>query len=179
MGKQKVITMAPKHILFVCTGNLCRSVMAEGLFKNTLNKTGLNFQVASAGTEALPGMAASDETIKLLNKKSIDVRSHRAKKLTREMILQADFIFVMEQIHRDLILEKIPAAKGKLFLLGDFYPHSSKMEQSMGIPDPMGMSSTFYENVYEIIRNSCHFVLMTLQAKASPDLQMSLRENQG
>ena len=142
----------PKKILFVCTGNSCRSVMAEAFFKQ-MNQGRSNLEIFSAGIGPEIGSAASPETISLLQKNGINVSYHRARALTTEMVQKADLIFVMQKSHLKWIITKLPSAKNKTFLLADFHPEFKNEE--IGIPDPIGMGDIFYENVGELIKKCC------------------------
>ncbi len=131
-----------KTIFFICTGNSCRSVMAEGLLKKYLAARIKDFEIGSAGIGTVNGLPPSAETINLMIKEEgVDVSAHRSRQLTREMIASADKIFVMEKMHQDWILHFFPEAGQKMELL-----------TPTGIPDPIRMSEAFYKNVFTVIR---------------------------
>lgn len=133
-----------KLIIFVCTGNSCRSVMAEGLFKKYCGQRAELFQIASAGIGTIGGLLASPETLRLLKEEEgIDMSAHRSQRLTREMIASAERIYAMENMHRDWILQFAPEAAVKVELLAGF-----------DIPDPIRMSEDFYKNVFVVIRDN-------------------------
>ena len=154
-----------KKILFVCTGNSCRSVMAEAIFKRMLRHHRLRIAVSSAGLEAPIGITASPLTLQLLKNFGIDASHHRSRRLTIEMIDSADLIFVMEKNHLRQILSKVPAAKEKTFLLSDFHPEFKS--EGVGIPDPMGMGEIFYENVIELIKTCCSEILSLIDVTST------------
>ena len=142
-----------KKILFVCTGNSCRSVMAEGLFKKLTDVLPGRFTVLSAGTAAIDGFPASAETIKVLkDEEGIDMASHRSRRLTEALILGSDKIFVMEQVHKDWVLALVPEAAKKVFLLTEFVSDDDYVKSRMDVPDPIRMSGNFYKNVFGVIR---------------------------
>ena len=112
-----------KNILFVCTGNSCRSVMAEGLFKKLIEDR-KDFHVGSAGVGAADGYGASDETLRVMKKHGIDMSDHKSRGITAAMVRTADKIFVMENMHRDAILEEWPEAAEKTHLLTEYSKHA-------------------------------------------------------
>ena len=141
-----------KHILFVCTGNSCRSVMAEGLFRKRVEDRLDDFSVSSAGVGAIEGMSATPETIQAMSEEGVDVSEHRSQRLTPERVREADEIFVMERIHRDWVLRLVPEAGAKVHLLTE-YASPDNRAQDIDIPDPIRMSGHFYKNVLSVIRD--------------------------
>ncbi|MBI4432506.1 MAG: low molecular weight protein arginine phosphatase [Candidatus Omnitrophica bacterium] len=135
-------------ILFVCTGNSCRSVMAEGLFKKAVADRPGEFQVSSAGVSAIEGFPASDETIRAMKEEGVDMSRHRGRRLTEAMVREFDKILVMEKAHKDVILQMWPQAEKKTFIITDFCPAAGT-----GIPDPIRMSDYFYKNTLAAIKN--------------------------
>ncbi len=138
--------------------------MAEGMLKQLLETHGLQIEVTSAGTSAFDGMGASPETLSLLEEIGINMRDHQARRLNIPMIEEADLIFVMEETHENWILSRAPEAKNKIYSLADFDP-SFKYE-GIGIPDPIGMGDSFYENVGELIHNACEHIVEKLTQTA-------------
>ena len=153
----------PQNILFVCTGNSCRSVFAEGILKEMFAKEGLEIHVHSAGTEAFSGRQGSPRVLRLLNDEGIDLSAHRTRKITREIIEEAGIIFVMEKAHRKAILALAPEREAGIFLLSQFYSRPEILPMGTEIPDPIGMDAFFYENVNDLIRLCCQSVLNKLK----------------
>ncbi|MFH1459906.1 MAG: L-threonylcarbamoyladenylate synthase [Candidatus Omnitrophota bacterium] len=139
-----------KNILFVCTGNSCRSAIAEGLMKKVVKDNDL-FEVSSAGVAAYEGMPASPEAIEVAKKRNADISAHKARRLTQDMVRAADLILVMEQKHQQYILNYFTKAEKKIILLKQFFPQAKGI---LDIQDPIGRDLNFYDNVAEEIEKS-------------------------
>jgi protein-tyrosine-phosphatase len=142
-----------KNILFVCTGNSCRSVMAEGLFKKLVEGQEDQFQVGSAGVAAPDGYPASSETVKVMQEHGVDVSAHLSRHLTSAMVRVADKIFVMEQMHKESVLRQWPEAGEKVHLLTEYAADAKQRSMEIDIPDPIRMPDNFYKNVFRVIRD--------------------------
>ncbi len=117
-------------IVFVCTGNTCRSPMAEGLMRAELKRRGVSAVCVSAGLSA-GGEPAADNAVTVMEEVGCDITRHRSRPLTREMTEAADHLVVMTDLHRDLLLSAgVPAEKITL--------------PSGGVPDPFGGNVDVY-----------------------------------
>lgn len=144
-----------KEILLVCTGNICRSSMAEGLLKAMVEADPLLSQyytVSSAGTSAWDGDRASDHSVNVLKDKyGIDIRGHRARMLDSQMAENAFLILTMTRSHKDWIVSRFPEARQKVFTLKE-YAYGRSVDKAGGtagdtdIGDPFGMPYKYYES---------------------------------
>lgn len=151
------------NILFVCTGNTCRSSMAEGIFKEklkTINEN--NIKVSSAGISAIEGQMANEKAIKVLKSKGIDISSHRAKQLTDDMINGSDLILTMTVAHKKIIKDYIckktdetSLCLNKVFTLKEYAQkiNDEKNDRNnLDIADPYGMDYNMYkQSMMEIV----------------------------
>ncbi len=130
------------HVLIVCTGNICRSPMAEGMLKNQLSDLlAKRVTVSSAGTHALHGNQAQPFAIQAMQSRGIDISEHRARLVGPGLIRTADLIVVMEPLHARLIRRAVLSGRSKVSLLSSYGPDPNLEE----IPDPMGAPLKIYE----------------------------------
>ena len=131
-----------KNVLFVCTGNICRSPFAEGLLRKLIKKRGPADIVSdSAGLLALPGNSASDLAQKVAAEYDVDLSSHIAKSVKEDIVDRSNLILVMENSHAKTLLDAFPEAKDKVFLIRYFARFGSK---NRGIVDPYGLNYEAY-----------------------------------
>lgn len=130
-----------KTVLFVCTGNVCRSPMAAGLFRQAVRDRN-DFHVLSAGVGAINGQPPSAHAIQVMKELGADIAGERSRMLTGELVQQADYIFGMTRGHVDAIVLLYPQAAEKAFLLREFDDTLEAFEKD--ISDPIGGSIEVY-----------------------------------
>jgi RpiB/LacA/LacB family sugar-phosphate isomerase len=138
-----------RNVLFVCTGNICRSPMAQGLFGDLIRGR-RDIEVHSAGIGAVSGQPPSPPAVEVMEELGIDIRHIRSKPLLAELVRKADFIFVMTYGHLDSILLLFPSAAEKTFLLREFETDLPAMDRE--VSDPIGQSREVYRECRDQIR---------------------------
>ncbi|RKX32902.1 MAG: low molecular weight protein arginine phosphatase [Verrucomicrobia bacterium] len=132
-------------VIFICTANICRSPMAEQLFRHALNAEDEPYRairVASAGVSAADGQPASANSLRALQPVGLSLANHRSRHLTQTMLDDALAIFCMTETHLDLIHLQFNRVPERLHLMREFIPGTDEIE----IPDPFGGNLRQYES---------------------------------
>lgn len=149
------------RILFVCTGNSCRSPFAEGYLKKKSN----NVEVKSRGVSAFPGLSPPQTAIKVAKEFSVDISTHLSTSLSKEDLEWADLILVFEPFHREKIRNAYPHFERKVFLLPEFSQACASVKgrevpllweeakkrvirSGESVEDPIGGGEEDYKRVY-------------------------------
>ena len=149
-----------KTILFICTGNICRSPMAEGLFRHAVAGRG-DFRVLSAGIGAIDGQPPSAHAVEAMRELGLDISRQRSHMLTANLVREADLILGMTHNHVDSVILLYPFAAEKTFLLREFDDTLDPYEKD--ISDPIGGSYEVYVNCRDQIEQGIASILRYLE----------------
>jgi protein-tyrosine-phosphatase len=154
-----------KNVLFVCTGNICRSPMAEALFRD-LVKDRSDYKVGSAGVAAMPGQPASQHTADILKERGIDVKGFRSRPLTQELIRSATHIFTMAGHHLEILEMDFPEAAEKAYLVSEFCADDRLRGED--VHDPIGMGRRAYDETRDSLEKMLPSVLAFIDKTWKP-----------
>jgi len=152
------------RILFVCTGNTCRSPMAASIAREVAAERGLtDLEIESAGTGAYDGTGASDGALLVAMERGRDLSEHRARQLTRALVDSADLVLVMGDRHLQRVMEL--GGDGKAYLLTDYASHGGDVH---GVTDPFGGDLETYRVTYDELEQVVRRALDRLTSNRTP-----------
>lgn len=143
-----------QQIIFVCTGNTCRSPMAEAMFRHLLAErlgcapedlAARGFEICSAGLAAMTGAPASPESVQICARQGVDLHTHASQPLTESLLEQADRLYTMTAGHREAILARYPHLRDRVALLS---------RTGQDVTDPIGWGAEAYEQCFQEIVQS-------------------------
>ncbi len=140
------------RVLFVCTGNVCRSPMAEGLFQSMVEEAGDDdIIVESAGIGAMDGMGPSAHSVTVMAEEGIDISRQRSQMLTPELLDQCTHVFGMSRSHIEAIRAYFPESQEKTFVLREFIVAD---HLDIDVHDPIGMDVDEYQLTRNLIKEA-------------------------
>lgn len=147
-----------RRILFVCTGNICRSPLAEALMRRALEQRDLqHIEALSAGTGAWDGAPASEGAYLVALERTLDLSGHRARLLTRELVEQADLILTMARHHRARVDEL--GGEGRVHVLGEY---AGSEGDAAEVSDPFGGDLEVYRETARQLEDFIEAVVQRL-----------------
>ena len=137
------------RILFVCTGNTCRSPMASGIAERILTRLGWDqAETRSAGVSASPGSTASEGAIEAAAEQGLDLKEHRSSPLTQELVEWADLVLTMGVHH--LVAVEENGGRGKTAMLSAF-AEGRESGEGWGVPDPFAGDIDVYRDSFRVL----------------------------
>ena len=142
------------NILFICTGNTCRSPMAKALLEDMAQKKSIDINVKSAGIYALDGQSASKGAIEALKAEGIDIQTHKASIVYKDLLEWADLILTMSISHKEILLSKYNFIKGKVYTLKEY-----AYGREENVRDPFGGDIHTYNSTKEEIKEALKHII--------------------
>jgi len=140
-----------RSVLFVCSGNICRSPFADGYLQHVLADSNLT-RVGSAGTLGIEASPASPETVRLAKDAGFDLTRHRSRGITLDLLDDADWVLVMESAHRRTLQARYPEALHKVHLLSEYHPSVQDAAAAPDIFDPIGRPFEDFRQCFGLIQ---------------------------
>ncbi|NEZ47422.1 low molecular weight protein arginine phosphatase [Clostridium niameyense] len=144
------------NILFICTGNTCRSCMAEAIFNSLSDDS--DIIANSAGLAVVPGSVTSDNTCIIVKEKNgVDLNNREAVQLTEDMIEEADLILTMTYSMKDLLINLLMGDSNRIFCINEYIGLEGE------ILDPYGGDIDVYEQTYDQLKNNIILLLKKIK----------------
>lgn len=156
---KKATPKKKKTVLFISTGNTCRSPMAASYLAKLLEEKKVkNIEVRSAGVSTVAGLVATVESVQMLEKEGVDLHKHRSRQITEDMIKKADLILGMTPYHIQTAYRISTFARGKTYMMTEYARSDMRNPQ---IPDPMGCTYEVYKKCFTKIKKAVKKLVKT------------------
>lgn len=163
----------PVRVLFVCLGNICRSPLAEGVFRAKVEAAGLDraIQIDSAGTGAWHvGEPPDPRSVAVGRRHGLDLSAQRARQLTREDLSRFDVLIAMDASNRRNIIRLAPGGdveplRGRLWLMRNFEFDDDGAGDDVDVPDPWSGGPDGFLHVYKVLDRACDHLLTWVRAE--------------
>lgn len=147
-------------IVFICTANICRSPMAEGILRHKALLAGRDdIEVSSMGVQGMDDQPASDFAQEVCKENDIDISQHRSRPISGEELQEADLILCMESFHAKVLTTYFPWYKDRVFLMGAW---PEKPNRKSPVKDPMGKPMRTYRKAFGLISAHAERILDNL-----------------
>ena len=160
---QQVFPAPARAILVVCKGNICRSPLAEAYLKHQMEKHGLPINIYSAGLETSLGKPAHPLAQVVGTEGGLSLGKHATQPLHKDQVERADMILVMEWRQRNRLVKLYPQAKGKVFLLRQFYDQSV-----LEVADPYSGTLDDFQVCFSMIKQACDVLIRRMLSASRP-----------
>ena len=148
-----------KKIMFICTGNICRSAMAEKLLKKKAEELKLKIQVYSCGTSTISGDKPTQEAIEVMEERDINLKPHRATNIIDSNIQEMDLILCATSMHKNVVSDMYPELKEKVFTIKEY---AGEIAEGLDIQDPFGYGKMKYEKCAQELEKSIDKIIKKL-----------------
>lgn len=143
-------------IMFVCTGNICRSAMAEALLKKMAKEKNKEIEIHSCGTTAYPGDTCTEEAIKVMEEYKINMKKHRATHIKQSKIEEMDLILCATTSHKNSVISLYPELQGKVYTIKEY---AQENVQEPDIADPWGYNIQIYKQCAKEIKDNLEKII--------------------
>ncbi len=159
-------------ILFVCTANICRSPMAEVILEKLILENGMEevMETESCGTWAVEGRSASSLAQLVAKEQGYDLSTHRSQPVSLHLVNSSDLILCMTPSHKNDLVQIFPHFESKIFLLKEFAREKKPLNPA--IADPVGMSLSFYRQIFKEILGEVERIWPVLKESALKKVQV-------